>query len=174
MLCGRDLWEQHERWSVKVYPIVTASGTFYDWNAERAKALNELVRSAGVSPAGRAASRRASTETVAGQPAMTPALPSTLAVFPEGITINYLTGTTTPLSFHTFTPVETADPQIEDEILREIQRRPPDRVAIVKRDVREYGYRGFGVDYDQRLAAWIVTHYAVERQWPGLIDLRRR
>ena len=48
------------------------------------------------------------------------------------------------------------------------------RNAIVNRDVREYGYRGFGIDYDQRLTAWIVAHYAVERRWPTLIDLRRR
>ena len=98
----------------------------------------------------------------------------TLAVFPEGITINYLTRTTTPLSFHTFTPPETADPRVEDEILREIQKHPPDRIAIVNRNVREYGSRGFGVDYDRRLMAWIDAHYAVERRWPTLIDLRRR
>lgn len=144
MLCGRDLWEQHERWSAKVYPIVSARGTFYDAKPDRARALSELK------------------------------LTGTLAVFPEGITINYLTRTTTPLSFHTFTPVETADPRVEDEILREIREHPPDRVAIVNRDVREYGYRGFGVDYDRRLMAWIDAHYAVERRWPTLIDLRRR
>src|SRR5439155_11042019 len=97
MICARDLWEQHERWGVKIYPIVTARGTFYDHNADRARALSEFIRSAGVSPAGGAASRRPATETVADQPARTPALPATLAVFPEGITINYLTRTTTPL-----------------------------------------------------------------------------
>jgi hypothetical protein len=144
MLCARDLWEQHERWGVKIYPIVTARGTFYDHNADRARALSELK------PTG------------------------TLAVFPEGITINYLTRTTTPLSFHTFTPPETADPRVEDQILREIEAHPPDRIAIVNRDVREYGYRGFGVDYDQRLARWIFAHYAVERRWKELVDLRRR
>jgi hypothetical protein len=144
MLCGRDLWEQHERWSAKVYPIVSARGTFYDAKPDRARALSEFK------PTG------------------------TLAVFPEGITINYLTRTTTPLSFHTFTPVETADTRVEDEILREIQQHPPDRVAIVNRNVREYGYRGFGVDYDRRLMAWIDANYAVERRWPTLLALRRR
>jgi len=144
MLCARDLWEQHQRWGVKVYPITTTRGTFYDHNPERAAALNAFK------PSG------------------------TLVVMPEGITINYLTRTTTPLSFHTFTPPETADSKVEDQILREIQARPPDRIALVNRDVREYGSRGFGVDYDQRLVRWIFENYALERQWPTLMSLRRR
>ena len=143
MICARDLWEQHERWSVKVYPITSARGTFYDYDVHRARALSAFK------PAG------------------------TLAVMPEGITINYLTRTTTPLSFHTFTPPETADPRIEDAILREIQRTPPDRIAIVQRDVREYGSRGFGIDYDQRLAAWIAANYDIESATPPL-EIRRR
>jgi hypothetical protein len=144
LLCARDLWEQHERWSVKVYPIASARGTFYDYNEERAQAIGALR------------------------------LTGTLSVFPEGLTINYLTRTTTPLSFHTFTPPETADPQVEREILREINARPPDHVAIVNRDVREYGSRGFGVDYDQRLARWILENYELESATTPLKILRRR
>jgi hypothetical protein len=134
ILCGRELYDQHERWGAKVYPIVSPRGTFYDANPERAAALDAFIAR---KPAG------------------------TLAVLPEGLTVNYLTQTTTPLSFHTFTPVETADASIENEILGELARRPPDRIALLTRDVREYGYRGFGVDYDQRLAAWIQMHYAL-------------
>ena len=132
LLCARDLWEQHERWGVKVYPIVSARGTFYDHNAERARAISALN------------------------------LTGTLVVIPEGITINYLTRTTTPLSFHTFTPPETADSHIEDQILREINARPPRHIALVNRDVAEYGSRGFGVDYDRRLMAWIAANYEIE------------
>jgi hypothetical protein len=144
MLCGRDLWEQHERWGAKVYPIVTARGTFYDHDAERARALNALK------------------------------LTGTLAVMPEGITINYLTGTTTPLSFHTFTPPETADPRIEDQVLREINAHPPQHIALVNRNVAEYGSRGFGVDYDRRLAAWIFANYEIESATKPLGILRPR
>ena len=43
------------------------------------------------------------------------------------------------------TPVETADVAVEDTILRELTVHPPDRVALVTRDVHEYGSRGFGV-----------------------------
>jgi hypothetical protein len=138
LLCGRDLVEQHQRYALKQFPIVSIRGTFYDWNPDRARILTEFI--------GR----------VRG---------GTLAVMPEGVTLNYLTRTRTTLSYHTFTPVETAYPDVERDILRELADRPPDRVAIVQRDVREFGYRGFGVDYDQQVAAWLRANYAFEGQW---------
>jgi len=147
VICVRDLYEQHERWSVKVYPIVSDRGTFYDANPIRAGQIDFFIRS---HPRG------------------------TLVVVPEGLTINYLTETTTPLTFHTFTPVETADPAVESEIMAEMQRRPPDRIALVARDVTEYGSRGFGIDYDLRLAAWIRANYRVEKRGPVITTLTRR
>jgi hypothetical protein len=135
-----DLWQQHEQYSMKSFPIVSTRGTFYDWNSDRARTLNAMI------------------ETVHG---------GTLAVMPEGVTINYLTRTRTPLTFHTFTPVETADAAVENTILRELAAHPPDRVAIVTRDVREYGSRGFGIDYGLRITAFLHAHYRVEQAWRG-------
>jgi len=137
LLCGRDLLEQHQRYAVKEFPIASSRGRFYDWNADRARVLSELLpRIRG----------------------------GTLAVMPEGITLNYLTRTRTTLTYHTFTPVETAYPEVESDILRELSARPPDHVAIVSRDVGEYGYRGFGLDYDQRVMALLRERYDVEAQ----------
>jgi hypothetical protein len=138
LLCGRDLGVQRVRYAVKSALIVSSRGVFYDANPDRARVLNEFIN------------------TVHG---------GTLAVMPEGITLNYLTRTTTPLTFHTFTPVETADSRVEDSILSELRAHPPDRVAIVSRDVREFGYRGFGVDYDRRLFAELLHEYSLERKW---------
>ena len=76
-------------------------------------------------------------------------------MIPEGITINYLADVPTTLTFHTFTPVEVDAPQVEDAIVRELTAHPPDRVLMVSRDLREYGARGFGVDYDLRAGALI-------------------
>ena len=86
-------------------------------------------------------------------------------MLPEGITLNYLTESRTPLRFHTFTPVETAPPAVENSIIGEFNARPPERVAIVDRDVTEYGYRGFGVDYDQKLWAYLTEKYRLEINW---------
>jgi hypothetical protein len=136
--CVRDLVLQHQRYALKAFPIESVRGVFLDANPDRAKLLNEFIR------------------TVRN---------GTLAVMPEGITLNYLTRTTTPLSFQTFTPPETADPAIESAVIEELGRRPPDRVALVSRDVREYGYQAFGQDYDRRLAGYLFSHYQVERRW---------
>ena len=138
LLCGQDLAEQRVRYALKSFAIASPRGTFYDANPDRARVLNAFMA-----------------QTRSG----------TLAVLPEGITLNYLTGTRTTLTFHTFTPVETADPRVEDAIIGEFAKRPPDRVAIVSRDVSEYGYRGFGIDYDQHLFAYLTEKYSVERRW---------
>jgi uncharacterized membrane protein len=138
---GADLWEQHERYAEKRYAIVTPRGTFYDWNADRARILTSVI---GAVQGG------------------------TLAVIPEGITINYLAGVPTTLSFHTFTPVEVDSVQTEDAIIRELTARPPDRVLMVSRDLREYGATAFGVDYDMRAGALLRSRYSVENIWRGL------
>jgi len=135
-----DLWQQHVRYAQKRYAIVTPRGTFYDGSADRARILTSVIRA------------------VQG---------GTLAVIPEGITINYLAGVPTPLSFHTFTPVEVDSPQVEDAIVRELTSHPPDRVLMVSRDLREYGAREFGVDYDVRAGAVLHSQYRVEQIWRG-------
>ena len=138
MVCGRDLSDQRVRYALKAYPIASSRGTFYDANSDRARVLNDFL------------------QYVRG---------GTLAVLPEGITLNYLTQSRTTLPFHTFTPVETADPATEDSIIGAFKASPPDRVAIVDRDVTEYGYRGFGVDYDLRLWMYLTGNYRLERNW---------
>jgi hypothetical protein len=135
-----DLWQQHERYAQKRYAIVSPRGTFYDWNADRARTLNSVIRA------------------VQG---------GSLAVIPEGITINYLAAVPTTLSFHTFTPVEVDSPQTEEAIVRELVAHPPDRVLMVSRDLREYGATGFGVDYDVRAGALLRSKYRVENIWRG-------
>ncbi len=137
-ICGRDLFEQHQRWALKQYPIVSSRGTFYDANADRAQILNELMRS------------------VHGP---------TLSVMPEGTTINYFTRLPTPLTFHMFTPPETADPSVERAVLMELKSRRPVEIVVVSRDVSEYGFRGFGVDYDREIFAYALQNYRVERSW---------
>ena len=151
LICARDLIEQRGRFAVKAFPIHSVRGTLLDWNSDRAKILNAFIQG----------------------------LPSgTMAVMPEGITLNYLTRTTTPLTYHTFTPVETADPRAESEILRELEQRTPQRVVIVRRDVAEYGFRGFGEDYDLRVASFLYSNYRLEAQWRApkffLVVLRRK
>jgi hypothetical protein len=138
IICARDLYEQHERFAVKSHAIATQRGTFYDYNPDRAKAINELIAS------------------IHGP---------TLAVFPEGASINYFTRTPTPLSYYMFTPPETADRLNESAVLAELRSHAPAEVVLLSRDVSEYGSRGFGVDYDRDVSSYIIQKYRVERSW---------
>jgi len=79
---------------------------------------------------------------------------------PEGLAVNYLFRVPTPLKFYTFTPPEAADSRAEEAILRDLETKQPEWIAIVPRDVSEFGSRGFGVDYDQRVMAYLRAHYS--------------
>lgn len=149
VICGRTLLAQRRYFAQKSIPVVTSRGTFHDWSGDRAAVLQQVL----------------------------PRLTGTLAVMPEGVTINYFSRTRTTLSFTSFIPPETASPQAEERMIGELMKRPPERIAIVTRDVRQFGFRGFGNDYDQRLAGAIRARYAVEARWESptftLVLLRR-
>ena len=134
----RDVWHQREMYALKTHAIVTPRGTFYDVNPDRARVLTELIAS------------------VSGP---------TLAVMPEGASINYFTGRRSPLTFYMFTPPETASFAVEQAVVAEMRQSPPDEVVIVSRNVAEYGSRGFGVDYNTQIAAQITENYSVKREW---------
>jgi len=137
----------HGAYAKKTFPIITPRGTIYDANADRAAGLNALGRSGLRS----------------------------LVVMPEGLTINYLFDIPTPIKYHTFTPPESADPQAELRILHELETKRPEWIAIVPRDVSEFCSRGFGVDYDQRIAAYLRAHYSRSgaERYGGIVLLRQ-
>jgi hypothetical protein len=130
----------HIAYSSRTYPIFTPRGVLYDDNRDRAAILTaagEALRQRGI---------------------------TAVAFFPEGLGLNYLTTIPTPLAYHTFTPSETAG-GLEAKVLADLQKKNPEWLAVVARDVREYGYRGFGIDYDLMLAGAIRARYHVERKW---------
>ena len=51
-------------------------------------------------------------------------------------------------------------------MLAAFQAHPPDWIAVVPKDTSEYGYRGFGLDYGERIALWISQNYQ-EVPWVG-------
>jgi hypothetical protein len=140
--------------ATKTFAVRTPRGTFFDSNPDRAAAVGELIEYLHTANA------------------------KALVVAPEGLALNYLSGVNTPIAFHTFTPAETADPEIEQRIVDELAAAKPERIAIMTRNVSDFGFRGFGVDYNQRVAALIRERYAPERAWKGaafeLLLLRRR
>lgn len=142
------LRHEHLVWKQKSYPVATRRGTFYDMNPDRAKILNAALPELARS--------------------------QSLAVIPEGLAVNYFAGVPTNLTVYTFTPAEVED---DTAAAAELRARHPARVALVTRDMREFGSRGFGIDYGLQLAAVLRADYKVERRWDAprfsLVLLRR-
>jgi hypothetical protein len=83
----------------------------------------------------------------------------TIAVFPEGAMINYLTRRRMPTRFVQFMPSEIAA-YGEADIVRAFNQHPPDVIVLVHRDTSEYGSRYFGSDYAPLLGRWLQTYYS--------------
>ena len=78
-----------------------------------------------------------------------------LLVLPEGIMINYLTRipSTVPYYFYASTP---------PELVTELETRPPERVVVISRDLREYGIERYGdtPGHGQEILEWLSRNYA--------------
>lgn len=143
----QSLGSAHLTYGRKTHPIETDRGVIYDAVAGRAEAIETLRREA-------------------------PALGiHSLVVLPEGLALNYVLRIPTPIAYYTFTPPEAADPVIESRILDEFESKKPEWLAFVPRSVTEFGATEFGVDYDQRLMAYIRANYAEVRtiRNPGFV-----
>jgi len=92
----------------------------------------------------------------------------TLACFPEGIMINYLSRRETAGPYVNFNP-----PDLllfgEDRMLEALQATPPDYIFLVHKDTSEFGERFFGINYGQKLYAWIAGNY--QEQPLPMLDL---
>jgi hypothetical protein len=90
----------------------------------------------------------------------------TIACFPEGIIINYLSRRRTPTPYVNFNP-----PDLllfgENRMIEAMNDSPPDFIFLVHKDTSEFGERFFGHDYGQKLNAWIEERY-VEESLPSL------
>ncbi|MGH9465503.1 MAG: hypothetical protein ACRD0X_07630, partial [Thermoanaerobaculia bacterium] len=138
LLAGRGLLLARAHYAPAT-PVATPRGVYRDVVPARGQAIDELLRHLAAAP------------------------PRSLVVLPEGLAINYLARIPSSIPFHTFTPVEIAGE--EEAVVTALSRNPPEAVAIVPRDVREFGYRGFGVDYGEPITRWLAAHYRLEASW---------
>jgi hypothetical protein len=73
----------------------------------------------------------------------------TLLVLPEGIMINYLTRLRGPTRDYFY-----IDPN--EQFFEDIEAHPPDRIALISRDLREYGVQRYG---GNNLKPWLEKYY---------------
>jgi hypothetical protein len=83
---------------------------------------------------------------------------ATFVALPEGVMLNYLTRRTNPTRYISFMPPELSIFG-QEKMLFELRANPPDFVVQVSRGLREYGYRGLGVDYATELSKWMRMNY---------------
>ncbi len=85
----------------------------------------------------------------------------TLLVLPEGVMLNYLLRMPNPVAPVFFYPPTTTGGR-EREVVSDLERRPPDWVVIISRDLREYGIErsggasGSGI----QILSWVRDNYA--------------
>ncbi|MBW2315577.1 MAG: hypothetical protein JRH10_15470 [Deltaproteobacteria bacterium] len=83
---------------------------------------------------------------------------ASLVVMPEGVGLNYWTRRPNPTPHLNFVPPEVVIFG-EAEMLADLRAAPPDYVALVHRDTREYLLPLFGIDYGRGLRDWVHADY---------------
>ncbi|MGQ9896258.1 MAG: hypothetical protein ACUVR8_01665 [Acidobacteriota bacterium] len=106
---------------------------------------------------------------------------ATLLVIPEGITLNYWLRRPSPMSLLSFDPYYLAAGGGETTVVAELERHPPDFIALARRDMWEYGVGWFGEDpsYGRQVMTWVSQRYEVAQvfgEWEdfGIVLFRRR
>lgn len=82
-----------------------------------------------------------------------------LAVFPEGPMLNYLSRRSSSVPFTQFMPTELAV-YGEARLLAALHAAPPDFVVLLHKDTSEFGARFFGRDYGREIGRFVVERYA--------------
>lgn len=146
-ICASGLVAAHATYAGG-YRVDTLRGTYYDVSPSRGRSVADLLQHLRRVHAG------------------------TLVVMPEGLGLNYLAKVPTPIRYQTFTPAEIAGG--EAPIVAELAATRPQFVAIVSRDVREFGSAGFGIDYGLEIKAFLRANYVIEQRFGEIVLLRVR
>ena len=97
-------------------------------------------------------------------------------MLPEGEMINYLARQPSPVAPFFFFSAATSGDR-EAAIVRDLKKHPPDWVALVSRDLREYGVQRYGERPDQggQILDWAGDRYEVAATFGGdPLDFRQR
>ena len=88
-----------------------------------------------------------------------------LVVFPEGLTINFLSGIKNPLYYYIYLPQDLLKESIRDELIEDMEEKGIDYVALIQRSTAEYGYPVFGKDYAREIMEYVAQNYILYRQF---------
>jgi hypothetical protein len=83
---------------------------------------------------------------------------ATVAVLPEGVMLNFMSGKTASTKYFEFAP-SFFNMEKESVVLEGFKAVPPDYIVLLDRDMSEHGARYFGMDYAKDLFFWLARHY---------------
>jgi hypothetical protein len=87
---------------------------------------------------------------------------ATLLAMPEGAMLNFLLDRRNPTPYQLFLPEDLRLFGGEPAVVGRLERTPPDFIALLSRETREFGVGRFGADerYGAVLWRWVEAHYA--------------
>jgi hypothetical protein len=130
-------------YALKTSPIITPKGVMYDLGVGRAEIINTFLAYT---------KEHFDPDT-------------TMVVFPEGISLNYFTGTRNPIAYDNFIPPEITSLATERRMVAELEKTPPEYVLLLQRNLEAFGKEQFGKDYAVLLWNWVTQNYTVEREF---------
>ena len=83
---------------------------------------------------------------------------ATVAVLPEGVMLNFMSGHRSSTRYFEFSP-SFFNMSSESDVLEAFRSAPSDYIVLVDRDMSEHGARYFGKDYAKDLFAWLAENY---------------
>ncbi len=87
-----------------------------------------------------------------------------VVILPEDTSLYFLSGTLAPSRWYLVLPQVLAPGKATSDYLAELERANPRYILITDRSTTEFGLPVFGIDYGQRILAWVKQHYRVTRQ----------
>ncbi len=87
----------------------------------------------------------------------------TLAVFPEGISFNFLADRMNPLTDYIYNPVDLAPEGTSARVTDQLDRFRVNYVAVLQRDTSEQGFSSFGKDYGTDIMGYIQKNYDLQK-----------
>lgn len=93
------------------------------------------------------------------------AVGDTMAVFPEGAGLNFLSGLPNPATFSFYDPLDLGLAGTQKKVIEQLEQKKVTYVVLLQRDMSEYGRSSFGTDYAKDIMGYVFTHYSPVQQF---------
>ena len=143
LFAGTDVLTEAGWYGKRTFPIETPRGTLSFFPTEPAPGCSKLLEFLRQ-------------DSVAGD---------TMAVFPEGAGLNFLSGLPNPAAHTFYNPLDLGSAEARQSVMDRLEKDKVTYVVLLQRDMSEYGRAAFGIDYAKDLMGYVFTHYSPIQQY---------